>query len=146
MAVASARICISFISIPFCALFILNSLRLRRRGRGWLARLRRPWSRLFVRLVAKECCCRATGQYGFARRIGVRTLHLGRASALGVTHLHISYVDDSLQLSHALEEIQHRVIRPVNINGKRHFTVELFVAHRHGGIPPYLNARGCSRI
>jgi hypothetical protein len=25
MAVASARICISFISIPFCALFILNS-------------------------------------------------------------------------------------------------------------------------
>src|SRR5579859_5329233 len=139
-AVASARICMSFISIPFGALFIKSSLLHHWRRGCRLSRLGGRRCRLRFRLMAEESRCNAARQHCFARSIRVRALYLGRAAALGVAHLHIADVDDPLQLGYALKEIQHRVIRSVDIDGKRHFTVKLLVAHRHGGVAPDLNA------
>src|SRR6266481_8985936 len=130
IAVISAKICSSFISVPFT----------RRLSRlGW--RRRR-----FFRLMAEECCGRTACQYGFTRSVGIRTFYLGRSAALRIRHLHIADVDDSLQLRHPLEEIHDRIIGTVNINGEWNFAVKLTVAHRHGRVTPDLNARSGSRV
>ncbi len=92
--------------------------------------------------MTEKSCCRTAGNHGFTRRVRVGAFHLGRAGGLGVGHLQVPDIDNPLQFSHALKEIQNRVVRPVNIDRKRHFAVKLMVADRHGGVSADLNTGG----
>src|SRR5262249_301942 len=58
----------------------------------------------------------------------------------------VADIDDPLQFGHTLEEIQHRVIRPIDVNGERHFAVKLAVVDGQGCVPADIDPGSRGRV
>ena len=68
-------------------------------------------------------------------RVLVGMLHLGRAWSLGRRYQQVADIDDALQLGDAIEEIQRRVIRPIQFDIERDLGVILLILRVLGGRP-----------
>src|ERR1700674_580303 len=68
----------------------------------------------------------AGGHHTLTRRVLVGMLRLGIARLAGRGHQQVRDVYDALHFSQPVEETEHRVVRTIELNFKRHFGVELF--------------------
>src|ERR1700694_4662943 len=83
----------------------------------------------------------AGSHHTLTRRVLVGMLRLGIGRLAGRGHQQVRDVYDALHFSQPVEETEHRVVRPIELNFKRHFGVELFRGIWTGRIATALHSR-----